>query len=43
MLSILVKDNYLIMVEGIPDIYLSNADFDKVLREPQLLKLITIS
>ena len=40
MLSILVKDNYLILVEGIPDIYLSNADFDKVLREPQLLKQI---
>ena len=40
MLSILVKDNYLVLVEGIPDIYLSNADFDKVLREPQLLKQI---
>lgn len=39
-MCILIKDNYLICVQGTPNVFLKNEDFDKVLRNPKLAQNI---
>lgn len=39
-LIILAKDSALVIVDGKPDIYVSNEDFDKILREPKIATII---